>query len=180
MDVFSPFAGVLLLPDKAPFGSTSPVFFADGRPAASIRWHNWSLKARFEILEPVGGMLVASGGRAGLGGRDYRVLDARGADLLQLKLSFWGLGGRSTVTLAGGGALTAKGNWSARRFVLSDESGQPVAWLVNNSRLLSVRADSLALEMPTPVMSITQAIGLAQCMRAAVETQRAAVIATNG
>jgi hypothetical protein len=180
MDAYSPFAGVLLLPDKAPFGSTSPVQFDDGRPAASIRWHNWSLKARFEILDPVAGILLASGGRSGLGSRNYQVAGARGEELLRLRLSFWGLNGRSAVTLPGGRELTAKGNWSARRFVVSDESGEPVAHLVNNSRFFSMRPDSLAFELLLPVLSIVQAVGLAQCMRAAVEAQQTAVIATNG
>jgi hypothetical protein len=37
-----------------------------------------------------------------------------------------------------------------------------------------MRQDSLAFELTAPVLSIVQAIGLAQCMRAAVEASRSA------
>ena len=99
--------------------------------------------------------------------------------LLELKLSGWGVTGRSTVTLAGGRQLTAKGNWTARQFTVSDEGGVPVAQLVNTSRFFSIRPDGLAFELRTPVLSIVQAVGLAQCMRAAVEAQRSSASAAS-
>jgi hypothetical protein len=180
MDLFAPYAGTLLLPDKAPFGSTSPVTFADGTPAAAIRWHRWSARARFEILDAGGPTVLATGRRAGFGGRNYYLADANEAELLHLKLGFWGANGRSTLTLPAGRTLHAKGNWSSRRFVVSDDAGQPVAHLVNQSRRLSWRPDSLAFELLTPVLSVVQAIGLAQSMRAAVESNRASTAAAAG
>jgi hypothetical protein len=53
-----------------------------------------------------------------------------------------------------------------------DSSGSSVARLVTTSGAFSMRQDSLAFELTAPVLSIVQAIGLAQCMRAAVEASR--------
>jgi hypothetical protein len=88
-------------------------------------------------------------------------------------------GTTSGVTLADGRLLTAKGNWSARRFAVHDRDRVLVADLVNTSRVFSMRPDSLALELHVPVLSVVQAIGLAQCVRAAVEAQNAASAATS-
>jgi hypothetical protein len=60
-----------------------------------------------------------------------------------------------------------------------DQAGVPVAQLVTTSRAFSWRPDSLAFELQAPVLSIVQAIGLAQCMRAAVEAQRSASAASS-
>jgi hypothetical protein len=174
MQPYAPFAGVLVLPDRAPFGSTSAVTLADGQAVASIRWHNWSARARFEILDPVASGVLASGFRAGFWGRSYRVVRAGEEPVLDLKLSGWGLSGRSTITLPGGRVLSASGNWSARKFAVSDEAGAAVAELVTTGSRFSFRPDSLAFELKTPVLSIVQAVGLAQCMRAAVEARRSA------
>jgi hypothetical protein len=172
MQPYAPFTGVILLPDRAPFGSVSPVSLGDGTPVASIRWHNWSMRARFEILDPDEARILATGGTASVWGRRYE-LQGPGADtLLELKVSLWGLGVRSTVTLPDGRILSANGNWTSRKFVVTDPVGVPVAMLVNTSRVLSWRPDSLALELTAPVLSVVQAIGLAQCVRAAAESQR--------
>jgi hypothetical protein len=174
MHPYQPFAGVLLLPGRTPFGSTSPVTLPDGRPVAQIRWHQWSAAARFDILDASGGAELAAGGRKGLWGRVFEVTGPGGALLLDLKLSAWGLAGRGTVTLPGGQRLTTKGNWTGRTFQLLDGSGSVVARLATTSGVLALRQDSLAFEMAAPVLSIVQAIGLAQCMRAAVAASRAA------
>jgi hypothetical protein len=174
MDVFAPYIGMLLLPDKAPFGRESPVTLADGRAVATIRWHTWTMRARYEILDPASGAVLAAGCRQGLGGRNYVLTDAAGGELLHLRLGFWGPSRPGVLALPGGRTLSTRGNWSSRRFTVSDEQNRPVAELVNNSRLLSLRPDSLALELRAPVLSIAQAIGLAQSMRAAVESQRSA------
>ncbi|WP_433086905.1 hypothetical protein ACQP1P_14470 [Dactylosporangium sp. CA-052675] len=172
MDVFAPYAGTLLLPDKAPFGRESPVTLADGRPVATIRWHTWSMRARYEILDPAGATLAA-GHREGFGGRNYYLTDAHQRMLFHLRLSFWGPNRTGTLRLANGRALTTRGNWTSRRFSITDERNRPVAQLVNNSPILSLRPDGLALELQAPVLSIVQAIGLAQSMRAAIEAQHA-------
>lgn len=174
MEPFKPFTGVLVLPDRAVFGTTSPVSLGTGEPVATIRWHKWTARARFEILDNTGSTVLASGARADFWGRSYRVAGPRQEPVLDLKVSGWGLSGRSTVTLPHGRVLTAKGNWSARRFSLTDETGTPVAQLVTTSSAFSPRPDSLAFELTTPTLSIVQAIGLAQCMRAATEARRAA------
>ncbi|MER7283677.1 hypothetical protein ABT369_55595 [Dactylosporangium sp. NPDC000244] len=180
MDVFAPYAGTLLLPDKAPFGRESPVTLADGRPVATIRWHNWSMRARYEILDPAAGAVLAAGHREGFGGRNYYLIDARQQMLFHLRLSFWGPNRTSTLRLASGRALTTRGNWTSRRFTVTDERNRPVAQLVNNSRILSLRPDGLAFELQAPVLSIVQAVGLAQSMRAAIEARRSSSAAAGG
>ena len=180
MQPFAPFTGVLVLADRAMFGSTSPVMLGNGEPVASIRWHNWTARARFEILDPAGSSLLASGSRVGFWGRSYRVLGPRQEPVMDLKLSGWGPSGRSAVTLPSGRLLSTKGNWSARKFAVVDETGASVAQLVTTGSRFSFRPDSLAFELKSPVLSIVQAIGLAQCMRAAVEAQRKSAAAASG
>jgi hypothetical protein len=173
MSPYEPFTGVLLLPDRAPFGSESPVTLDDGQPVAMIKWQRFSWGAKFDILDPLGGGVLASGKRAGGFGRRYQVTGPGGDILLELKVSGWGgVNGRSTVTITGGRVLHARGNWSARKFEVTDERGQSVAALLNTSKFFSVRRDNLAFELRQAVLSPIQAIGLAQCMREAVESQR--------
>jgi hypothetical protein len=180
MSPYEPFTGVLLLPDHAPFGSESPVTRDDGSPVALIKWQRFSWGAKFDILDPAGGGVLASGKRAGFG-RRYQVTGPGERLQLELALSPWtGVNGKSTITLPGGPVLRAKGNWSARRFEVTDERGAAVARLVNTSRAFSLRNDDLAFELRAPVLSPVQAIGLAQCMRAAVEAQRGASAAAAG
>ncbi|WP_433219542.1 hypothetical protein ACQP00_15525 [Dactylosporangium sp. CS-047395] len=180
MDVFAPYVGTLLLPDKAPFGSESSVTLADGRPVAVIRWHNWSMRARYEILAPGTGAPLAAGHRQGFGGRNYYLTDAQSRALFHLKLGFWGPNRPSVLTLASGRVLSTRGNWTSRRFSVTDEQQREVARLVNNSPILSMRPDGLAFELQSPVLSIVQAIGLAQSMRAAIEANRSASVAASG
>jgi hypothetical protein len=180
MEAFAPFTGVLVLPDRAVFGRVSPVLLGTGEPVAAIRWHNWTPRARFEILDPAESSVLASGSRVGFWGRSYQVLGPRQEAVLDLKVSGWGLSGRSTVTLPDGHALTAKGNWSARKFTVVDGRGGVVARLVTTSSAFSFRPDSLAFELTRPVLSIVQAVGLAQCMRAAAEAQRSSAAAASG
>jgi hypothetical protein len=68
---------------------------------------------------------------------------------------------------------------AARQFAVRDRDRVLVADLVNTSRVFSMRPDSLAFELHVPVLSVVQAIGLAQCVRAAVEAQNAASAATS-
>jgi len=180
MELFRPFAGVLVLPDRAVFGKTSPVTLDTGEPVAAIRWHNWTPRARFEILDPAESSVLASGSRSGILGRSYQVLGPRQEPVLSLKISGWGPAGRSTVTLPTGRVLSAKGNWSARKFTVADERGGVVAQLVTTSSAFSLRPDSFAFELTTPVLSVIQAIGLAQCMRAAAEARRRSAAAAGG
>jgi hypothetical protein len=174
MSTHTPFTGVLLLPDRAVFGSESPVTLPDGRPVAIIGWHNWSMTNRFDILDPVGGGLLASGGKKGFWGTRYLLTGPTEQQILEVKFGFAGPSGRGTVTLADGRVLHTKGTWTARSFTVTDPAGVQVAHLVNTGKFLSVRPDSLAFELTAPVLSQLEAIGVAQCVRAAVEAQNAA------
>jgi hypothetical protein len=171
---YEPFTGVIVLPDRAPFGTTSPVTLGDGQPVASIRWHNWSMRARFEILDAYGATTLASGSSANAWGRRYRVLGQHSEILLELKLGMWGPTGKSRLLVPDGRILTTVGTWTSRKFSIVDQHGMTVARLVTTSPILSSRPDSLALELAAPVLSIVQAIGFAQCMRAAVAAARSA------
>jgi len=173
MSPYEPFVGVLLLPGRTPFGSTSTVTVPDGQPVAQIHWHTWSMSARFEILDAIGVVELAAGRKSNVWGRSYAVTGPGGAALLDLKLSGWGPNGRSTVTLPGRAPLSTKGKWTGRKFEVVDDSEETVARLITTSGVFSMRQDSLAFEMTSPVLSVVQAIGLAQCMRAAVEASRA-------
>ena len=129
---------------------------------ASIQWHTWTSRSRFEILDPAGQLELARGGREGFFGRRYLVHGPRDEFLLELKLGFWGVAGQSAVTLPDGRVLTTKGSWLGRDFSVADGAGQPVARIVNTSRIFSFHQESLALELQAPVLSIVQAIGLAR------------------
>ena len=171
MNPYSPFQGVLLLPDKQPFGTVAPVTLASGQPVATIRWHRWTGRARFGVLDAAGQNVLAEGAREGFFGRRYAVAGPDGAALLRVEFGFWGLG-RATVTLPDGAQLTATGNWTGRKFSAADASGEEVLRLSNTSAFFSIRPDSFALELQRPVLSIVQAAGFAQCIRAALESQR--------
>jgi hypothetical protein len=167
----APFTGTLLLPDRAVFGSESAVTLEDGRPVAIIRWRTWSMNNGFEIFDPVSNGLLASGGKAGFWGTRYRLTGPNDQQILELKFGFSGPTGRGTVTLADGRTLHTKGKWTARSFTVTDSAGAQVAHLVNTSRVFAMRSDSLAFELTAPVLTVLEAIGLAQCVRAAVEAQ---------
>ncbi|GIH14032.1 hypothetical protein [Rugosimonospora africana] len=177
MQPYQPFTGVLLMPDRKVFGTTSPVMFPNGQPVAQIRWHNWSMRARFEILDPSGAVELANGGRSGGFGRTYRVTAPRGETLLEFKVGWWGKG---TVILPGGQLLTTKGSWTSRKVSVYDQVERPVARIVTTSRAFAVRQDSYAFEVGAPVLSIAQAVGLAQCLRAAAESARQSAAAAGG
>ncbi|MEV4702470.1 hypothetical protein [Actinoplanes sp. NPDC049316] len=174
----APFVGVLLLPDTSVFGTTSAVTTGDGLPVATVRRRKLSARGRFEILDATGTTLLATGAQAGFWGNKYEVMGPESQFLLSLKFSGWtGPTGRGVVSLPDGRTLATKGNWSAREFTLTDGAGTPVAQLQTTSRLLSLRPGSLAFELRAPVLSAVQAIGLAQCIRAAVESAGAAAAA---
>jgi hypothetical protein len=171
MNPHSPFTGVLLLPDRQPFGTVAPVTLGSGQPVATIRWHRWTGRARFDVLDSASAVVLAEGQKEGFFGKRYAVTAAGGAALLGIEFGFWGLG-RSWITLPDGVQLTAEGNWTGRRFTIRDGAGDPVAQLANTSAFLSFRPDSFALELLRPVLSIVQAAALAQCIRAALEAQQ--------
>lgn len=172
------FTGVLLLPSAPMLGTTSPVTTAEGLPVASIRRQLWTARSRFEILDPAETMLLAGGARSGFWGNRYEVRGAYGEPLLELTFGGWaGPTGQGTVALPTGQSLRTSGNWGARSFTVADEHGADVAGLYTTSGWLSLRPASLAFEVRLPVLSLVQAIGLAQCLRAAVEAAQSAAAA---
>ncbi|MEV8506346.1 hypothetical protein AB0368_16135 [Actinoplanes sp. NPDC051475] len=170
----TPFTGVLLLPDSPVLGSTSTVTTDDGLPVATIRRRVWSSRRRFEILDATGTALLAAGAQAGFWGNKYELMGPQSEFLLSLKFGGWtGPSGRGVVSLPDGRSLATKGNWTAREFTITDEAGSPVAELHTRGGLFAL-GQNLAFELRTPVLSVVQAIGLAQCIRAAVESASAA------
>jgi hypothetical protein len=168
------FTGVLLLPSTSVFGSTAEVALGDGTRVAVIHRKAWSARHKFEIVDATGSALLAAGGATGFGGTRYELVGPRSEPLLQIKFSGWSGPRRGTVTLANGRELTTNGNWSARTFTVADSTGVPVAGLVTTSSAWSWRPDSLAFEIKAPVLTLVQAIGMAQCIRTAVDASRAA------
>ncbi|BCJ55032.1 hypothetical protein Asp14428_65070 [Actinoplanes sp. NBRC 14428] len=170
----TPFAGVLLLPDSPVLGSTSAVTTGDGLPVATIRRRVWSSRRRFEILDAAGTALLATGSQAGMWGNKYELMGPQSEFLLSLKFSGWtGPTGRGVVSLPDGRTLATRGNWTAREFTMTDEAGTPVAELHTRGGVFAL-GRNLAFELRTPMLSIVQAIGLAQSVRAAVESATAA------
>ncbi|GIJ44046.1 hypothetical protein Val02_09320 [Virgisporangium aliadipatigenens] len=186
MNPHAPFRGVLHMPDRAVLRSTSPVTLADGRPLASIRWHTWNVRARFDILDPAGVTELAHGSRVGVIGRRYAARVPGGAALLELRLARWlGVGGRCTVALPDGETLTVRGNWTRRAFAIEDRSGRPVGRILRTGAILALRPDSLTVELDRAALTAVQAIALAQCLRAAIGSARssdssAAAVAAGG
>ncbi len=168
------FTGVLLLPSMSVFGATAEVTLGDGTPVAVIHRKAWSARPKFEIFDAADTTLLATGKAVGFWGTRYELLGPRSELLLRVKFGSWGGLKRSTVTLADGRELTTNGNWSARNFTVIDSTGAQVAGLVTTSSMWSWRPDSLAFEITAPALTLLQAIGLAQCIRTAVEASRAA------
>jgi hypothetical protein len=174
----STFTGVLLLPPKSVFGTTAEVTLGDGSPVAVIHRKVWSARSKFEIFDAADATLLATGNSAGFWGNRYELLGPASEPLLDVKFSNWSGPKRATVTLAGGRELTSSGNWSARNFTITDSTGGRVAGLVTTSSMWSWRPDSLAFEITAPVLTLVQAIGMAQCIRTAVEAAQAAAAAS--
>jgi hypothetical protein len=170
----STFTGVLLLPSKSIFGTTAEVILGDGTPVAVIHRKAWSARPKFEIFDAADATLLATGKATGFWGNRYELLGPRSEPLLEIKFSNWSGPKRAAVTLADGRELTTSGNWSARNFTVADSTGGQVAGLVTTSSMWSWRPESLAFEITAPVLTLVQAIGMAQCIRTAVEAANAA------
>lgn len=168
------FTGTLYLPDKALASGTSPVLLSDGRTVALVRWHFWTARSKFEVLDPQGRVL-AEGGSQGLTARRYVVKAADGRILVDIKLGVWRPINSAVITLANGNTLSVKQTtfWSDRNFEFFF-NGRPVGRITPTTRVFSFHPDSYAFELSVPVMSTVEAIGLAQSLRAAVRAARAA------
>lgn len=168
------FTGVLLFPATSIFGTTAEVALGDGTPVAVIHRKAWSARPTFAILDTTGTTLLAAGSATGFGGTRYELVGPRSEHLLDVRFSGWSGPRQGTVTLTDGRQLTTSGNWSARDFTVADSTGAPVAALVTTSSSWSWRPDSLAFEITIPVLTLVQAIGMAQCIRTAVAAGRSA------
>lgn len=173
MDPYAPFTGVLVLPDKVLPTGTSEVTVADGSVIALIRWHAFTTRSRFEILDATGQTELAHGRAEGFLRRNYVLYGPSERPLLRVTVGWFGPSGRSRVTLPDGSGLTAKGSWMFRRFAVTLPDGSLLARATATTGWWSIRPDSYAVELLRPVLSPVQAIGLAQSMRAAERAQRA-------
>jgi hypothetical protein len=172
MQPYVPFVGIIVLPDKIIPSGTSQVTLADGTLIALIRWHAFTTRSRFEVLDPTGRYELARGQAEGLLRRRYALYAPSGDPLLHAKVGWLGTPGRTQVTLPDGTGLTTKGSWAYRRFTVTASDDSPVARIAATTGWWSARPDSYALEMVRPVLSPVQAIGLVQFVRAAERAQR--------
>jgi hypothetical protein len=167
------FSGVLVLPQMRILGSESAVTTAEGVPVALLKSRTG--RSCFEILDPAGGGLLATGAQASIWGTKYELMGPQSQFLLQVKFSGWrGPTGPGTVTLADGRTLTTKGTMSGRDFSISDGAGTPVGKLHTTSRVFTLKRSGLELELTAAVLTAVQAIGLAEFLRTAVEAATAA------
>lgn len=171
MDLDAPFTGTLLLPDKLLPHGESPVELPDGQLVAQIRW-NLLAWGTFTILDPQGREVAGAKGSGMFMSRTFGVARPDGRMLLELSLGWRGTSGRSTVTQPDGAQLTVKGSSFRRRFSILDPAGTEVATITPTSSSFSLRKDAYAFELRQPVLSIVQAVSLAQCLREAVKSAR--------
>jgi hypothetical protein len=170
MDLSSPFTGTLYMPDKEFLAGGSAVLLADGRPAATIRWHTWT--QRFEVLDQYGAV-VAECRPQGVFRRRYIVSRPDGRPVVDLKPGYWRPFNSAEVTVGGGRPLTIRQTsmWSDRKFEFYAPQGL-AGRIMPTTGAFSFRADSYAFELLLPVMSALEAISLAQAIRLAVRNLR--------
>lgn len=173
MSLDAPFTGTLHLPDKMVPSGTSPVMLGDGRTVALIQWHFWSLRSRFEVLDPAGGTL-AEGSAQGFMGRRFAVRRAGGHPLIDIRLGLWRPLKGASVTLASGRPVSIRPTsiWSDRNFEIFS-NGAPAGRIRPTTTVFSFHPDSYEFELTVPVLSILEAVGLAQALRAIVRSMRA-------
>ncbi|MEV4415241.1 hypothetical protein [Catellatospora sp. NPDC049609] len=174
MDLREPFAGTLHLPDKLLQTGTSPVMLADGQTVAKVRYHFWTMRQRFEILDPRDAV-VAEGVARGMMARTYQVTRPGGGRVVELRLSMWRPLGGAVATLANGHTVEVLKTsiWSDRRFELA-AAGRPFARITPTTGVFTFQPDSYEFVLDRPVMTALEAICLAQCLRSAVRALREA------
>jgi hypothetical protein len=172
VDLDAIFTGTLYLPDKVVSSGTSPVMLSDGRTIAQVQWHFWTVRSKFEILDPLGGVR-AEGGSHGFSGRRYAVRTPAGRTLVEIKLGIWRPISGAAVTLGNGNPISVKQTsvWSDRNFQFFSGDRQ-VGRISPTTSVFTFHPDSYAFELSAPVMSALEAIGLAQALRAVVRAAR--------
>jgi hypothetical protein len=168
----APFTGTLHLPDKMVPSGTSPVMLADGRTVALIQWHFWTMRSRFEVLDPAGTVL-AEGAAQGLTGRRFAVRRAGGHPLIDITLGLWRPIKGASITLASGRPVSVRPTsvWSDRNFEILG-NGMPAGRIRPTTVVFSFHPDSYEFELTVPVLSILEAVSLAQALRAIVRARR--------
>jgi uncharacterized protein YxjI len=169
-DLTAPFQGSLLLPDKILPGE-SPVTLDSGEVVAKIKRPMLPIRHSFDILDAEGNT-VGYGGATGIFRRRWPVRTTDGVTLLELTVAWTGTSGRSTITLHTGDQLSMKGSWWTSREYSLWHREREVASISPTTSALSMRADSYAFNLHVPVLSIVQAVGLAQSIRAEVQQSR--------
>jgi hypothetical protein len=167
-----PFTGVLLMPHLSSAKKTSVVTSGDGEPLATVRWRSRAVQDQFEVLDARGGTELAYGGPDRFF-NGYQIHGPDGSMLLLLGYGLLGPAGSGTVTLPDGRQLTTGRNRSRTMFPIRDEAGRQVAQILAGSRAWGPpQSENFAFELRAPVLSVVQAVGLAQCIRAVRAAQR--------
>jgi hypothetical protein len=168
----APFTGTLHLPDKMVPSGTSPVMLADGRTVALVQWHFWTVRSRFEVLDPAGGML-AEGFAQGAMHRRFAVRRPDGRALIDIRLGLWRPIKGMDITLASGRLVSVRPTsiWSDRNFEILT-NGAPAGRIRPTTAAFSFHPDSYEFELTVPVLSVLEAVGLAQALRAIVRSMR--------
>ena len=170
MSLFAPFAGTLYLPDKEFLAASTPVLLPDGRVIAGIVWHTWT--QRFEVTDP-SGAIIAECRPQGVFRRRYTVRTLDGRQVLDLRPGAWRPFNGAELTLASGRPLSIRqvSMWSNRKFEFSSAEGV-VGRILPTTGTFSFRPDSYAFELFQPVMSVLEAVSLAQALRLVARAQR--------
>ncbi|MFI5930960.1 hypothetical protein [Actinoplanes sp. NPDC051494] len=155
-------------------GLESVVTGHDGVPLAILRHRKRISRSRFEILDPTGATLLATGAQATVFGTKYELMGPQSQFLMQVKFGWSGASGRGTVSLPDGRTLGTKGSLTGRDFAIFDEAGSPVGALRTTSKLFTLKRAGLEFELSLPMVTVVQAIGLAEFLRTAAENVTAA------
>ncbi len=174
MGLLDPFTGTLYLPDKILQTGTSPVMLASGQVVAKVQYHFWTMRQRFEILDPRDAVM-AEGRTHGMMARTYGVTSPSGGRVVELRLGLWRPVHGAVATLANGHPVEVlkTSMWSDRRFEFA-AGGRAFARITPTTGVFSFNPDSYEFTLDRPVMTALEAICLAQCLRSAVQALRQA------
>ena len=170
MDLAAPFEGTLLIPEKILAGD-SPVTLDTGETVAQIRRPFFAVRHAFDILDAPGGT-VGHGGAVGFFRRRWPVRRAGGTVLLEFTVAWTGPSGRSRILLNTGAELSLKGSWWMSRSFTVHHGDDLVAEIQPTTHAMSLRNDTYAFSLRTPLLSVIAAVGLAQSIRNEVQASR--------
>jgi hypothetical protein len=165
------FTGRLLLPLLSPLRRTAAVTLGDGTPVAVLRRKFVSKRHQFDVLDAGATTLLATGAATSFAYDHHRLVGPRSEVILEYLIDYAGRR-RGTVTLPDGRVFTTDGDRSAQHFAITDRSGRPVASLVTTSSALPMRSADLVLDVGAPVLTLLEAIGMAQCLLTVVNSRR--------